>query len=153
VVAPVTELPFGDGRFDLVVAYNVLMDVEDVPAAVKEMRRVLRPGGEVVISIVHPFAHHGRFANEKADSPFVVTGSYFGRQRFEDAVERNGLCMHFAGWMQPLGNYVAALEDAGLAITSLREPVPDLSSGVNNSMERWTRWPLFLWLKARPLAR
>jgi ubiquinone/menaquinone biosynthesis C-methylase UbiE len=46
VVAPVTELPFDDGQFDLVVAYNMLMDVDDVPAAVKEMRRVLRSGGE-----------------------------------------------------------------------------------------------------------
>jgi 2-polyprenyl-3-methyl-5-hydroxy-6-metoxy-1,4-benzoquinol methylase len=27
-----TELPFDNAQFDLVVAYNVLMDVEDVPA-------------------------------------------------------------------------------------------------------------------------
>jgi len=80
-------------------------------------------------------------------------GSYFGRQRFEDTVERNGLSMHFAGWMQPLENYAAALEGAGLAITSLREPIPSLSSGAPANMERWTRWPMFLWLKARPLAR
>ena len=153
VVAPVTELPFDDGQFDLVVAYNMLMDVDDVPAAVKEIRRVLRSGGEMVISIVHPLADHGRFANENADSPFVVNGSYFGRQRFEDTVERNGLSMHFAGWMQPLENYAAALEGAGLAITSLREPIPSLSSGAPANMERWTRWPMFLWLKARPLTR
>jgi SAM-dependent methyltransferase len=150
-VAPVTELPFEDGRFDLVVAYNMLMDVDDVRAAVKEMRRVLRPGGEVVISIVHPFADHGRFLSAEADAPFVVKGSYFGRQRFEDTVERDGLCMHFAGWMQPLENYAAALEDAGLAITSLREPIPSGKNGPPN-LERWTRWPIFLWLKARTLA-
>jgi hypothetical protein len=59
--------------------------------------------------------------------------------------------MHFAGWMQPLEGYVAALEGAGLAITSLREPVPNHSAGPSH-MERWTRWPMFLWLKARPLA-
>src|SRR6185312_3504196 len=32
-VAGATELPFEEGRFDLVVAYNVLMDIDDVPAA------------------------------------------------------------------------------------------------------------------------
>ena len=38
-VAAAAELPFEDASFDLAVAYNVLMDVENVPAAVKEMRR------------------------------------------------------------------------------------------------------------------
>ena len=150
VVAAAMKLPFADKSFELVVAYNMLMDVDDVPAAVKEMRRVLRPDGRLVISIVHPFADHGRFASREADSPFVVTGTYLGRQRFEETVERDGLRMRFAGWMQPLENYVAALEEAGLAITSLREPAPTDSGGPAN-MERWRRWPMFLWMKARPL--
>lgn len=151
VVSAATSLPFADRSFDLVVAYNMLMDVDDVPTAVKEMRRVLRPGGCLILSIVHPFADHGRFVSREADSPFVVKGTYFGRQRFEETVERDGLRMRFAGWMQPLENYVAALEEAGLAITSLREPVPTDRGGPPN-MERWRRWPMFLWIKARPLA-
>jgi 2-polyprenyl-3-methyl-5-hydroxy-6-metoxy-1,4-benzoquinol methylase len=151
-LAAAADLPFADGSFDLVVAYNMLMDVNDVPAAVQEMRRVLRPGGQLILSIVHPFADHGKFVSGEADSPVVVQGSYFGRQRFEVTAERDGLQMHFAGWMQPLEDYVRALEDAGLAITSLREPVPSPSSGLAD-MERWARWPMFLWLKARPLAR
>jgi SAM-dependent methyltransferase len=152
VLAAAADLPFDDGSFDLVVAYNMLMDVDNVPAAMKEMRRVLRPDGQLLLSIVHPFADHGRFESDQADSPLVVTGTYFGRQRFEQMVERDGLRMRFAGWMQPLEAYAMALEDAGLAITSLREPVPNLDSGPPK-MERWTRWPMFLWLKACPLAR
>jgi SAM-dependent methyltransferase len=150
-VASATELPFVNAQFDLVVAYNVLMDVEDVPAALKEFKRVLRPTGQLIISIVHPFVDHGRFASDEMNSPFVVEGSYFGRQRFEGVEERDGLRMHFSGWSQPLEAYGIALEEAGLAITSLREPVPDLDHG-RNQMARWIRMPLFLWLKARPLA-
>jgi 2-polyprenyl-3-methyl-5-hydroxy-6-metoxy-1,4-benzoquinol methylase len=89
VVADGKDLPFKDEKFDLVMAYNVLMDVEDVPA------------------------------------------------------------MHFAGWSQPLENYMAALEGAGLAITPLREPVPDEASA--DDLKQWARVPLFLWLKARIL--
>jgi hypothetical protein len=59
--------------------------------------------------------------------------------------------MHFAGWSEPLEAYAMALEHAGLAITSLREPVPDLGDG-RSHMAHWTRIPLFLWLKARPLS-
>jgi ubiquinone/menaquinone biosynthesis C-methylase UbiE len=54
-VADGKDLPFEDGQFDLVMAYNVLMDVEDVPATLKEIRRVMKPDGVVFISLVHPF--------------------------------------------------------------------------------------------------
>jgi len=150
-VATATELPFASGSFDLVVAYNVLMDVDDVPAALSEIRRVLRPSGRVVISIVHPFADRGTFAGAEPDARFTLEGSYFGRQRFEGVEERNGLQMHFAGWSQPLEAYATALEQAGLAITALREPLPDLREG-RDRMKQWTRVPLFLWLEARVLA-
>jgi SAM-dependent methyltransferase len=149
-VASAAMLPFADAQFDLVVAYNVLMDVEDIPAALKEFRRVVRPAGQLVISICHPFVDHGRFAENEMNSPFVVEGTYFGRKRFEGSEERDGLRMHFAGWSQPLEDYGIALEEAGLAITSLREPVPDLANGQSH-MAPWARLPLYLWLKARPL--
>lgn len=47
-------LPFNDAKFDLVLAYDVLMDVEDIPAALRGFRRVLRPTGSLIISIVRP---------------------------------------------------------------------------------------------------
>nr|WP_246340524.1 class I SAM-dependent methyltransferase [Aminobacter sp. MDW-2] len=124
-VAGVDDLPFDGGSFDLVMAYNVLMDVDDVPAAIGEIRRVMKPGGTLLISLVHPFRDRGRFAGEAADAPFVLDGSYYGRERFDGEEDRDGLTMHFAGWSQPLEDYVAVLEGAGLAITALREPIPD----------------------------
>jgi 2-polyprenyl-3-methyl-5-hydroxy-6-metoxy-1,4-benzoquinol methylase len=75
-VSTATELPFETARFDRVVAYNMLMDVEDVPATVKELRRVLRPAGDLMISIVHPIADHGRFEDTEPDAPFVMRGTY-----------------------------------------------------------------------------
>jgi SAM-dependent methyltransferase len=149
-VATVANLPFADNTFDLAIAYNVLMDVDDVPAALREIRRVLRSSGTLIVSIVHPFTDRGRFAESGPDAPFVLHGSYFGRERFEGVEERNGLQMHFAGWSQPLEYYMAALESAGLAVSALREPVPDASDAWTH-MEQWSKVPLFLWLKARPL--
>lgn len=40
-------LPFADGRFDALVCALVLCSVGDVATALREMRRVVRPGGEV----------------------------------------------------------------------------------------------------------
>ena len=148
VTAPAAALPLADASFDLAVAYNVLMDVEDVPAALREARRVLKPDGVQIISIVHAIFDHGRFDGDAPDAPFVLEGGYFGRQRFEGAEERDGLTMHFVGWSQLLENYAAALAAAGFAITSLREPTPKLD-GTDERLRQFERVPLFLWLKAR----
>jgi SAM-dependent methyltransferase len=151
-VASAADLPFEGGSFDLVVAYNVLMDVEDVPAAIREIARVLRPSGVLIISIVHPFADRGRFAGPEPDSPFILENSYFGRERFEVVEERDGFRMHFAGWSQSLEDYIASLQAARLAVVSLREPMPDISDPkARIDLAHWCRIPLFLWLKARPL--
>jgi hypothetical protein len=101
----------------------------------------------LVVSIVHPFSDRGRFATAETTSSFVIHDNYFGLKRFEGTEERDDLRMHFAGWSRPLETYASALEGVGLAITSLREPVPVAGDG--NSLQRWTRIPLFLWLKAR----
>jgi SAM-dependent methyltransferase len=147
-VAAAANLPFADDTFDLATAYNVLMDIEDVPTALREIGRVLRPSGTLVISNVHPFADRGHFVGPEPDAPFVLHNSYFGRERFEGVEERNGLEMHFAGWSQPLEGYMLALEGAGFVVSALREPIPDASEAWTH-LERWRRIPLFLWLKAR----
>ena len=51
VRADVTRIPFGDGRFDLAVSFDMLQCVEGDVAAVREMARVVRPGGRVVLSV------------------------------------------------------------------------------------------------------
>jgi ubiquinone/menaquinone biosynthesis C-methylase UbiE len=47
--AAVERLPFDTGRFDVVVSTLVLCSVADPRAAVAELRRVLRPGGRLVL--------------------------------------------------------------------------------------------------------
>lgn len=43
--APAEDLPFNDDVFDVVVSTLVLCTVQDQPRALREIRRVLRPGG------------------------------------------------------------------------------------------------------------
>jgi SAM-dependent methyltransferase len=149
VVGDAAALPFGDGSFDLVVAYNSLMDVDDMPAAVREASRVLEPGGRLSVCVTHPTADAGRFESKDPDAPFVIGGSYLGRHRFEDTLERDGLQITFTGWRYSLEEYTSALEDAGLLIERLREPpAPPAAVGARPGYERWQRLPNFLHLRA-----
>ena len=45
------ELPYDDGTFDLVTALDVVEHIDDDLAGLREMRRVLRPGGHVLLFV------------------------------------------------------------------------------------------------------
>jgi demethylmenaquinone methyltransferase / 2-methoxy-6-polyprenyl-1,4-benzoquinol methylase len=53
VVASVESLPFADGTFDVATAGFVVRNVGDIPKGLREMRRVLRPGGRALILDLH----------------------------------------------------------------------------------------------------
>jgi SAM-dependent methyltransferase len=149
VLADAAELPFDEASFDLVVAYNSLMDVQDMPGAVREAARVLRPDGHLCVCVTHPLADAGRFAASGADAPFVIEGSYLETQRFEGTFEHDGLCMTFCGWSYPLEAYSRALEAVGLRIEALREPgVPAEEVERHPEEAPWRRLPMFLMLRA-----
>jgi ubiquinone/menaquinone biosynthesis C-methylase UbiE len=46
--APAEDLPFDDDTFDVAVSTLVLCGVDDQPRALRELRRVLRPGGQLL---------------------------------------------------------------------------------------------------------
>ena len=131
-VAAAEQLPFAAASFDLVVAFNVLMNVDEPPRAIEEAARVLGSGGRLCASIVHPIASSG----EWQDDAFFVYEYLVERaheQRVGDLV--------FANVHVPLQKWFGWLEDAAFRVDSLREP-----RRVDN--RRWSRLPMFLFLRA-----
>uniref|UniRef100_A0A7C2G4V5 Methyltransferase domain-containing protein n=1 Tax=Thermus islandicus TaxID=540988 RepID=A0A7C2G4V5_9DEIN len=66
-------LPFPGGRFDVVLLFTTLEFVEDVERVLQEARRVLRPGGALVVGILDalsPWAALYRRLGEKGVRPW-----------------------------------------------------------------------------------
>ncbi|WP_022799148.1 class I SAM-dependent methyltransferase [Thermus islandicus] len=67
-------LPFGDGAFDAVLLFTTLEFVEDVERVLQEARRVLRPGGALLVGILDalsPWAALYRRLGEKGVRPWT----------------------------------------------------------------------------------
>jgi SAM-dependent methyltransferase len=64
IVAPAEALPFADASFDVLFSHEVIEHVADDRTAAREMLRVIRPGGRVVIfcpNRLYPFETHGHY--------------------------------------------------------------------------------------------
>jgi ubiquinone/menaquinone biosynthesis C-methylase UbiE len=148
LVADATDLPFEDEAFDFAVAYNSLMDMDDLDGPIRELSRVLRPRGRFCACVTHPINDAGRFEPDDVGGPFVID-TYRGRRRYDETFERFGRVMRFVSWCYPLEGYTRPLEEAGFLIEAIREP-PIPGSRLENTprAERRLRIPNFLMLRA-----
>lgn len=64
-VADVTRLPFPDRSFDLLAMRQAYFLLDDGPAALREVRRVLKPSGRFILSHLVPFS--------EVDAPHLET--------------------------------------------------------------------------------
>lgn len=141
VVADGAAVPCASGAFDLVVAYNSLQVVADMPSTVREAARLLRPGGHLCLIVSHPAMDLGHFVSTASGVVFAVSPAYFESTRVDDSIEMDGLIVTCHGWTYTLEDYVNAFESAGLAVEALREPTPTAPPA---NLERWLTVPLFL---------
>lgn len=76
VEAPAQRLPFEDDRFDTAVATLVLCTVPDPAAAVRELLRVLRPGGRFLF-LEHVRSQDPRVARwqDRLETPWKLFGA------------------------------------------------------------------------------
>jgi SAM-dependent methyltransferase len=68
LVAAAEAVPYPSNAFDLVLSNEVIEHVRDDRAAIREMVRVTRPGGRIVIFCPnrwYPFETHGHYWNKK----------------------------------------------------------------------------------------
>ncbi|MEZ4459677.1 MAG: class I SAM-dependent methyltransferase [bacterium] len=65
------DLPFEDESFDLVYSFKVLAHVEDIDRAIREMSRVTRPGGHLILEFYNRASL--RYAAKKLAGPGKIS--------------------------------------------------------------------------------
>jgi ubiquinone/menaquinone biosynthesis C-methylase UbiE len=95
--APAEDLPFDDDAFDTAVSTLVLCGVDDQPRAVRELHRVLRPGGRLLF-----------FEHVRSDDP--------ARARLQDRMNWLNRMLVMCDCNRPT---LGTIEQAGFKVTSL----------------------------------
>jgi SAM-dependent methyltransferase len=85
--------PFKDNEFDEIYADNVLEHLQDIPAIMQELHRIMKPGAKLIITVPH-FTSHDAWAHPQHTRTFAVDSFDFfveGTWRYK----KDGRCFSF----------------------------------------------------------
>lgn len=147
--------------FDAVVSFMALMDGADLAGAMAELHRVLRPGGRLTFSILHPcFISPGvswarddrgeaialRVSDYFADEPFVEQWTFSKAPVPADAPP-----FVVPRFPRTLSTWLNTLVQTGFALSRSEEPRPSADAAAQHPwLARWRQHAaLVLYLEAR----
>ncbi|WP_295833162.1 class I SAM-dependent methyltransferase [uncultured Microbacterium sp.] len=130
VQANATDLPFADGEFDAVTMSFGLRNVDDPRRALRELRRVTRPGGRIVVcEFSHPpsrvFNGLYRFYNDRV-LPLVAKAVSSNAEAYDylnESIRDWPNQPTLAGWMRDAGWDDVAYRNLSLGIVALHRGI------------------------------
>ncbi|RLM63938.1 class I SAM-dependent methyltransferase [Halorubrum sp. Atlit-8R] len=118
VQGDVTRAPLASDAFDLAFSEAAFQLVADVEAAVREARRVLRPGGTFYLAVMHPF----RELIDPDDG--APRRGYHAPPRREIEIDES-YDADLVAFDRTVSDLHRALTDAGFVVERLVEPEPE----------------------------
>lgn len=119
VQADAQQLPFADSSFDIACsAYGAVPFVSDSGAVMREVARVLRPGGRWVFAVSHPI--RWCFPDDPGAGGLVAQTSYFDRRPYVEQDEQG--VPSYVEHHRTIGDRVREVVAAGLVIDDVIEP-------------------------------
>lgn len=117
--ADAMDLPFADGSFDAACsAYGAVPFVADSARVMREVARVLAPGGRWVFSVTHPL--RWALPDDPGEAGLVVRTSYFDRTPYVEEGDDGSAV--YVEHHRTLGDRVREVTAAGLVLDDLVEP-------------------------------
>lgn len=94
IISDVRHLPLDSNIFDLIICSFALMHVSEIDIAIQEFIRVLKLGGTLIISDIHPSLQR-EWGNENiieiGDSIFPFVGLHFTPMDYKKPIESNAM--------------------------------------------------------------
>ena len=147
-----------NGTFDIVLSNLVLLNIPCIDGALKEYNRILKKGGVLVFSIVHPaFNFYGPGSWEmgekdpntkRRDGLFFKVDNYFDEKEYTHYWrERSGdkFPAPISFFHRTLATYLNAITSSGLTLIEFKEPRPTTD---DLFFDREGRVPFFAVFKA-----
>ena len=133
------KLEFDDASFDLTVSYLSLIDIEDFRAAIREMARVTKPGGTILIANLSGHVTAGKWKRDLRGA-----GKRFELDNYheERATREQWRGIDILNWHRPLSAYFEAFLGNGLTLKHFAESTPPDQDDPKS--DRYTRVPAFV---------
>ena len=105
-------LPYGPAEFDDVICSLVLHYLEGWAGPLAELRRVLKPGGRLLVAVNHPTAY----------AVVYPDADYFAVTRYTEDYQFDGREVFLTFWHRPLHAMTDAFTRAGFRLSVVSEP-------------------------------
>ncbi len=122
VIAGAENIPFADHSFDMIVSYLSMIDIPDVPRALQDCHRVLRPGGRLLIANLNPWTTASQAHGYPEVKPDGTTTLIMDRYLNCFASWAEWSDIRIQNWHRPLSFYMQTLLTAGFQLTHFDEP-------------------------------
>jgi SAM-dependent methyltransferase len=152
-VQDVRSLSYPDKFFDVVVGSLLLVWLEDVDRAIAEMFRVTKPGGKMVLSLVHPYFY--RTGSPDAKDNFVITRDLSRPFRVDD-LRIGGIAGPLSYFYRPFPDYLNSCAEAGFRIHRVLDWFIDMEDyrertliGMDSEIRRTGKVPLYSFIECK----
>ncbi len=128
-----------DGIYDWVIAPLVIHYIEDLVSLFKEVKRVLKPGGQFLFSTHHP-------VNDFESSP---SGNYFAIERITEEWDTIGEPVEVSFYRRSLQDLFGSIFSASFLVSAVSEGAPSSAIAEINpeAYERLSKNPSFIYIR------
>lgn len=150
-IQDVRALSYPNESFDVVVASLVLIWFEELELAVRQMHRVTKPGGKMVIALVHPYFY--RMGEPDNEGNFVISKDLSKPFKMED-LKIGGVAGPLTYFYRPFSDYLNALVRAGFCIREVVDWFSDMEdyarsreNGMGSNIVRTGKVPMYSFIE------
>lgn len=142
------KLKFKDNFFDVIISYNILQEIRNISTPFKEMARVLKKGGKLIISITHPLYHLFISGVETRNKDSIENLKRYPKIEPIHSTAIKGFEKFFVVYRKPISSYINEIVKNKLKIIKMKDiQIPSRIGKFSRKHKKRIGVPVFLFLK------